>query len=136
MILHTKSRMTQKRLKLSCQRAPCKDYFLGIQIGSGLGICGGPVPEWPRKPASQSTLVAADMARWDAQAAQHRAATPAGAHVVDFIWLYRRCPRIVDARTTVTAERIGRCGAGVRFWHDREVRIPPCYVCYWAWTGQ
>jgi hypothetical protein len=29
-------------------------------------------------PASQSTLVAADMARWDAQAAQHRAATPAG----------------------------------------------------------
>jgi hypothetical protein len=35
------------------------------------------VPEWPRMPASQSTLVAADMARWDAQAAQHRAATPA-----------------------------------------------------------
>jgi len=37
------------------------------------------VPEWPRMPASQSTLVAADMARWDAQAAQHRAATPAWA---------------------------------------------------------
>jgi hypothetical protein len=35
------------------------------------------VPEWPRMPVSQSTLVAADMARWDAQAAQHRAATPA-----------------------------------------------------------
>jgi len=37
------------------------------------------VPEWPRMPASQSTLVAADMARWDALAAQHRAATPAWA---------------------------------------------------------
>jgi hypothetical protein len=37
------------------------------------------VPEWPRMPASQSTLVAADMARWDAMAAQHRAATPAWA---------------------------------------------------------
>ena len=34
------------------------------------------VPEWPCMPASQSTLVAADMARWDAHAAQHRAATP------------------------------------------------------------
>src|SRR6516164_3641228 len=32
-----------------------------------------------RRPASQSTLVAADMARWDAMAAQHRAATPAWA---------------------------------------------------------
>jgi len=30
-------------------------------------------------PASQSTLVAADMARWDAMAAQHRAETPAWA---------------------------------------------------------
>jgi hypothetical protein len=29
--------------------------------------------------ASQSTLVAADMARWDVQAAAHRAATPAWA---------------------------------------------------------
>ena len=37
------------------------------------------VPDWPRMPASQSTLVAADMARWDALAAQHRAATPAWA---------------------------------------------------------
>jgi len=37
------------------------------------------VPQWPRMPASQSTLVAADMARWDAMAAQHRAATPAWA---------------------------------------------------------
>jgi hypothetical protein len=34
------------------------------------------VPEWPRMPASQSTLLAADMARWDALAAEHRAATP------------------------------------------------------------
>jgi hypothetical protein len=30
-------------------------------------------------PTAQSTLVAADMARWDAQATQHRAATPAWA---------------------------------------------------------
>ncbi len=37
------------------------------------------VPEWPRMPTSQSTLVAADMARWDALAVQHRAATPAWA---------------------------------------------------------
>jgi len=37
------------------------------------------MPEWPRMPASQSTLVAADMARWDALAAQHRAATPSWA---------------------------------------------------------
>jgi len=37
------------------------------------------VPEWPRMPTAQSTLVAADMARWDAQATQHRAATPAWA---------------------------------------------------------
>jgi hypothetical protein len=37
------------------------------------------VPEWPRMPASQCSLVAADMARWDALAAQHRAATPAWA---------------------------------------------------------
>ena len=28
------------------------------------------VPEWPRMPLSQSTLVAEDMAQWDAQAAQ------------------------------------------------------------------
>ena len=33
-------------------------------------------PEWPRMPVSQSTLLAADMARWDGLAAQHRAATP------------------------------------------------------------
>ena len=37
------------------------------------------VPEWPRMPASQSTVVTADMARWDALAAQHRATTPAWA---------------------------------------------------------
>jgi hypothetical protein len=30
-------------------------------------------------PASQSTLLAPDMARWDAQAVRHRAATPAWA---------------------------------------------------------
>ena len=35
------------------------------------------VPEWPRMPECQSTLLAADMARWDAQAAQRRAAVPA-----------------------------------------------------------
>lgn len=35
------------------------------------------VPEWPRMPKAQSTLVAEDMARWDAQAAEHRAALPA-----------------------------------------------------------
>src|SRR5258708_10522383 len=37
------------------------------------------VPEWPRMPASQSTLVAADMARWDALAVQHHARDPAWA---------------------------------------------------------
>src|SRR5258708_35262279 len=35
------------------------------------------VPEWPRMPASQSTLVAADMARWDALAVPQRPAEPA-----------------------------------------------------------
>jgi hypothetical protein len=35
------------------------------------------VPEWPRMPECQSTLLAADMARWDAQATQCRAAVPA-----------------------------------------------------------
>src|SRR6266478_5404584 len=30
------------------------------------------VPEWPRMPECQSTLLAADMARWDAQATQRR----------------------------------------------------------------
>jgi hypothetical protein len=35
------------------------------------------VPEWPRMPQCQSTLVAQDMARWDAQASQRRAAVPA-----------------------------------------------------------
>jgi Taurine catabolism dioxygenase TauD, TfdA family len=35
------------------------------------------VPEWPRMPASQSTLVLADMARWDAQSAERRAVLPA-----------------------------------------------------------
>jgi hypothetical protein len=37
------------------------------------------VPEWPRMPECQSTLLAEDMARWDAQAAQHRAAAAATA---------------------------------------------------------
>ena len=37
-----------------------------------------------RRPASQSTLVAADMARWDAMAAQHRAANT-GLGVLDHI---------------------------------------------------
>ena len=35
------------------------------------------VPEWPPMPECQSTLVAQDMARWDAQAAARRAAVPA-----------------------------------------------------------
>src|ERR1043166_2599877 len=35
------------------------------------------VPEWPRMPESQSTLEARDMASWDAQAAQKRAALTA-----------------------------------------------------------
>jgi hypothetical protein len=35
------------------------------------------VPEWPRMPECQSTLLAQDMARWDTQAAQKRAAVPA-----------------------------------------------------------
>src|SRR5262249_3033852 len=37
------------------------------------------VKEWPRMPASQSTLLAADMARWAALAGQQRAAAPAWA---------------------------------------------------------
>jgi hypothetical protein len=35
------------------------------------------VPEWPRMPAQQGTLWAADMARWDEQAARKRTAAPA-----------------------------------------------------------
>ena len=35
------------------------------------------VPQWPRMPECQSTLVLADMARWDANAASRRAAVPA-----------------------------------------------------------
>jgi hypothetical protein len=35
------------------------------------------VPEWPRMPQCQSTLLAEDMARWDVQATQRRAAMPA-----------------------------------------------------------
>ena len=35
------------------------------------------IPEWPRMPQSQSTLLAEDMARWDAQATQRHAAVTA-----------------------------------------------------------